>query len=157
MRKIFTALTTLLLICSITLLAACGSKASNPYVGSWTATKIAYSGLEMDVDVLGIDILLELTESGNASLSVDGENEDGTWEEAETGISLAFAEETLDCTLEEGVLTVGDPEGEDGAIMFEQGVESESESETAAGSSEAQSETENTESSETESVIQESD
>ena len=84
----------LLVVCMIMTLvmalASCGgSKEASPYVGTWKAVNISYSGIEMTPDEVGLEFTLVVNEDGTLAATTNGEDDgEGEWEETEDGISI---------------------------------------------------------------------
>ena len=84
----------LLVVCMIMTLvmalASCGgSKEASPYVGTWNAVNISYSGIEMTPDEVGLEFTLVVNEDGTLAATTNGEDDgEGKWEETEDGISI---------------------------------------------------------------------
>ena len=80
-------------------LTACGGDkyADSKYVGTWKATVASIGGLEVSVDEIMEEFSITLNADGTASGNVDGESEEGQWEETETGVIIdGIAELTAD-------------------------------------------------------------
>ena len=84
----------LLVVCMIMTmvmaLASCGgSKEVSPYVGTWNAVSISYSGIEMTPEDVGLEFQLVINEDGTLAATTNGEDDgNGDWEETEDGISI---------------------------------------------------------------------
>lgn len=71
-------------------LASCGgSKEASPYVGTWNAVNISYSGIEMSPEEVGLEFTLVINEDGTLAATTNGEDDgNGNWEETDDGISI---------------------------------------------------------------------
>ncbi len=110
----------LVFVCVIGL-AACGGGDSSA-AGSYKLQTIEMSGVSMDLEQLAtasgvsadeMTIILDLKEDGNFSLDMSAlESADmsmsGTWEGSGSSVKLTVEGETINCTLEDGVLTMAE-------------------------------------------------
>ena len=84
----------LLVVCMIMTmvmaLASCGSsKEQSPYVGTWNAVNISYSGVEMKPDEVGLEFQLVINEDGTLSATTNGEADgEGEWEATDDGLNI---------------------------------------------------------------------
>lgn len=82
-----------LIMTMVMALASCGgSKEASPYVGTWNAVSISYSGVEMTPEDVGLEFQLVINEDGTLAATTNGEADgEGEWEESEDGISITDA------------------------------------------------------------------
>ena len=60
-----------------------------PYLGSWTATKANYQGVELSIqDILGKDFFFVLNKNGTADVTVGTDKEKAKWEPIEGGFKI---------------------------------------------------------------------
>ena len=79
-----------LIMTMVMALASCGgSKEQSPYVGTWNAVSISYSGIDMEPSEVGLEFQLVVNEDGTLAATTNGENDgNGKWEESDDGISI---------------------------------------------------------------------
>ena len=83
-----------LLMTMVMALASCGGSAEeqSPYVGTWNAVKISYSGIEMTPEDVGLEFNLVVNEDGTLAATTNGESDgEGKWEATDSGISITDA------------------------------------------------------------------
>ena len=96
-------------------LAGCGNNAQaikDAYVGDWQITGMVENGQETtseDLELMrsyGLDVTLNLSEDGKATLNLFGSDMTGTWEASSTTSGkMTLNEEAVDMTLKDGKLT----------------------------------------------------
>jgi len=82
-----------LIMTMVMALASCGgSKEESPYVGTWNAVNISYSGVEMTPEDVGLEFQLVINEDGTLAATTNGEADgEGNWEATDDGISITDA------------------------------------------------------------------
>lgn len=107
MRKILRVLVVAMIISSAVILAGCGSDlAESKYCGRWEADKAAAGGIEMDADKIFEDsFTLELKDTGECVLTVNGEKTTGKWEE-KNGKAVIDGEDEMSITEKKGKLVL---------------------------------------------------
>ncbi len=82
-----------LLMTMVMALVSCGgSKEESPYVGTWNAVNISYSGVEMAPEDAGLEFTLVINEDGTLAATTNGEADgEGKWEATDDGISITDA------------------------------------------------------------------
>ncbi|MBR6451811.1 MAG: hypothetical protein IKS87_03830 [Lachnospiraceae bacterium] len=72
------AVTAIVTVLSLTLLAGCGGKKQNdPNVGLYEGVSMTYSGVDLDLDAE--DNFIELKDNGKLTIRLEGEEENGKW------------------------------------------------------------------------------
>ena len=81
-----------LIMTMVMALASCGggsSEEQSPYVGTWNAVSISYSGIEMEPSEVGLEFQLVVNEDGTLAATTNGESDgEGNWEATDDGISI---------------------------------------------------------------------
>ena len=79
-----------LIMTMVMALASCGgSKEASPYVGTWNAVSISYSGVEMTPEDVGLEFQLVINEDGTLAATTNGEADgEGNWEATDDGIKI---------------------------------------------------------------------
>ena len=112
MKKKFSLGLVLVMVLAFCLTACGGDKyADSKYVGTWNATVAVASGLEVPVDTIMDEFTIILNADGTATAKVDGDSEDGQWEETEKGVVI---DETAELTADGDKLTIE----KDGVIIY---------------------------------------
>lgn len=107
-RTVSKLLVALLMMTMVMALVSCGGGSKSEYVGTWNATEISAYGVTMSPEDAGMEFTMEIKDDGTITATTNGEDDGaGTWEETESGISISDdTGETIDGTLEDGVLTI---------------------------------------------------
>lgn len=112
MKKLIAKTTLLALVLTLALgvLAACGGgdDAKSEFVGTWKATKITYTGVEMEPSEAGLEFTVEIKEDGTLTATTNGEDDGaGEWEEKDGTIHITDGTGAeMDGTLEDGVMVI---------------------------------------------------
>lgn len=122
MKKVLTVLVALAMIFS---LAASAEEAASA-AGLWTLTTAESAGVTFDAVEMGMEMTMDLAEDGTCVLTLNGENEMGTWEQngAEVAVLDSTGAEQAFQLMEDGTLTASQ---EDMKLIFTR------DGETAAG------------------------
>ncbi len=82
------------------------------YVGKWVSTAVDQGDGQLVTDIGGMSIVgfitLQINADGSVLVNSMGAQEEGQWAEAEGGIRLSLADETLDLQMKDGRLTQTD-------------------------------------------------
>ncbi len=107
-RTVSKLLVALLMMTMVMALVSCGGGSKSEYVGTWHATEISAYGVTMTPEDAGMEFTMEIKDDGTITATTNGEDDGaGTWEETDSGINISDdTGETIDGTLEDGVLTI---------------------------------------------------
>ena len=88
MKKVLTVLVALAMIFSL----AASAEAAASAAGLWTLTTAESAGVTFDAVEMGMEMTMDLADDGTCVLTLNGENEMGTWEQ--NGAAVAVLDST---------------------------------------------------------------
>lgn len=110
MKKTVNKLVVALMVMTLAVgLMACSSQKDSKYVGEWKVVTGTSQGIEINLDSIGLSMIMSLKADGSVSLTTAGQTGTGTWKETDNGIELMSDGETIAVTDVDGKLQFTEP------------------------------------------------